>query len=128
MRWSAAAFAAFWLIATALPAQAASGARLRGLDKISGQARDFIAPLNRPVMFGALSITARACEQRPPEETPPETSAYLTITQTHHAAAKGGGAPVGDVEVFRGWMFASSPALHALEHPTYDVWVISCAN
>lgn len=28
--------------------------------------------------------------------------------------------------VFKGWMFASSPSLNAMEHPTYDVWVIDC--
>jgi len=28
--------------------------------------------------------------------------------------------------IFRGWMFASSPALNSLEHPVYDVWVIDC--
>jgi hypothetical protein len=28
--------------------------------------------------------------------------------------------------VFSGWMFASTPALNALEHPVYDVWVIDC--
>ncbi len=32
------------------------------------------------------------------------------------------------INIFRGWMFASSPALNALEHPVYDVWVISCAT
>ncbi|MBT8471287.1 MAG: DUF2155 domain-containing protein [Marinicaulis sp.] len=30
------------------------------------------------------------------------------------------------INIFRGWMFASSPALNALEHPVYDVWVIDC--
>ncbi|WP_375200978.1 DUF2155 domain-containing protein [Hyphococcus sp.] len=30
------------------------------------------------------------------------------------------------VNIFRGWMFASTPALNALEHPVYDVWVIDC--
>ena len=29
--------------------------------------------------------------------------------------------------LFTGWMFASSPALSALEHPVYDVWVIDCS-
>ena len=29
-------------------------------------------------------------------------------------------------KVFSGWMFASSPALNALEHAVYDVWVIDC--
>jgi hypothetical protein len=25
-------------------------------------------------------------------------------------------------------MFASSPALSALEHPVYDIWVLDCVN
>ena len=28
--------------------------------------------------------------------------------------------------VFNGWMFASSPALNALEHPVYDLVLIEC--
>ncbi|MEL6359838.1 MAG: DUF2155 domain-containing protein [Pseudomonadota bacterium] len=35
-------------------------------------------------------------------------------------------APIAGKKIFSGWMFASSPALNALEHPVYDVWVISC--
>ena len=35
------------------------------------------------------------------------------------------GAPV---DLFSGWMFASSPAVSALEHPVYDIWVIDCAE
>jgi hypothetical protein len=30
--------------------------------------------------------------------------------------------------LFSGWMFASSPALSALEHPVYDVWAVDCRN
>lgn len=100
----------------------AFAAELRGLDKISGQARTFKANLNTPVTFGSLRIVVRACQQRPPEETPPEAAAYLTITET-----RGEGANATE-PVFQGWMFASSPALNALEHPTYDVWVVSCNN
>ena len=28
--------------------------------------------------------------------------------------------------IFTGWMFASSPGLHAIEHPIYDVWLVDC--
>jgi hypothetical protein len=28
--------------------------------------------------------------------------------------------------VFNGWMIASSPGLSSLDHPRYDVWVLSC--
>lgn len=34
--------------------------------------------------------------------------------------------PVDPDRIFEGWMFASTPALNALEHPVYDVWVIDC--
>lgn len=34
--------------------------------------------------------------------------------------------PIDPDRIFSGWMFASSPALNALEHPVYDVWVIDC--
>jgi len=40
------------------------------------------------------------------------------------ALAPAGAGP--DIDIFRGWMFASSPALNPLEHAVYDVWVIDC--
>ena len=30
------------------------------------------------------------------------------------------------LSIFEGWIFASSPALNAMEHPVYDVSLISC--
>ena len=33
-----------------------------------------------------------------------------------------------DTEIFSGWMFASSPALSALDHPVYDIWVLECKS
>ena len=90
---------------------------LRGLDKVSGRAIDISAPAGVPVRFGSLTITARYCYTVPPEE-PPETAAFIQIDD---------GKP-GDklARVFSGWMFASTPALNGLEHPVYDVWVITC--
>jgi hypothetical protein len=90
---------------------------LRGLDKISGRAIDIPAPAGVPVRFGSLIINARYCYTVPPEE-PPETVAFLQID----------GAQPGETpkRLFSGWMFASTPALNGLEHPVYDVWVITC--
>jgi len=90
---------------------------LRGLDKITGRAIDVAAPSGVPVRFGSLTITARYCYTVPPEE-PPETNAFLQIDD-----GRPGETPK---RVFSGWMFASTPALSALEHPVYDVWVITC--
>jgi len=90
---------------------------LRGLDKITGRAIDVSAPVGIPVRFGSLTITARYCYTVPPEE-PPETTAFLQIDETKAGAQA--------TRMFSGWMFASTPALNALEHPVYDVWVITC--
>ena len=76
-------------------------------------------PIGKTVTFGALKITARACDKRPPEETP-ESAAFLEIVE-----ACPGETPR---PLFSGWMFASSPALSALDHPIYDVWVLDCKN
>ena len=61
----------------------------------------------------------RACDKRPPEETP-ESASFLEIYEQRE-----GQSPV---QIFAGWMFASSPGLNALEHPVYDVWVLDCKN
>ena len=92
---------------------------LQGLDKVTARISEFSAELGAPAVFGTLEITARACHKKPPEE-PPESAAFLEIRENRE------GEPV-DL-LFSGWMFASSPALSALEHPVYDVWVVDCMN
>lgn len=94
-------------------------ALLQGLDKVTARISTFRAPTNRTVHFGTLEIVARTCRKRPPEE-PPESAAFLQIRDI-----KPGEAPE---TLFQGWMFASSPALSALEHPVYDIWVIDCLS
>ena len=90
---------------------------LRGLDKVSARISTFEAPVGEEVRFGTMRILVLACTKRPPEETP-ETTAFLEVTDMRP------GQPAN--KVYTGWMFASSPALSALEHPVYDVWVIDC--
>jgi hypothetical protein len=90
---------------------------LRALDKITGRASIILAPLNKTIKYATLEITARTCYSTPPSETP-ETSAFLQIDD--HRADK------SQSRAFSGWMYASSPGLNSLQHPLYDVWVISC--
>ncbi len=96
-----------------------TGAVLQGLDKVTATVTVFTAPLDTVVRFGTLDITVRACQKAPPTE-PPEKVAFLEIDETN--------TNVGAARLYSGWMFASSPALAALEHPVYDVWVIDCMN
>ncbi len=89
----------------------------RALDKITAQITELELPEGEMVKFGTLEITARTCRQRPPEE-PPETFVFLEIDDRKSDSEQ--------ERIFTGWMMASSPALNALEHPVYDVWVIDC--
>ena len=92
---------------------------LQGLDKVTARISTFEAPFDQKVTFGTLSIRVRACHKTPPTD-PPESKAFLEIEETN---------PAADVRLlFSGWMFASSPAVSALEHPVYDVWVVDCIN
>jgi len=92
---------------------------LQGLDKVTARVSEIEAPVGRTVRFGTLEIIARTCDKRPPEETP-ESAVFLDIWEVRQ------GAPA--LSLFRGWMFASSPALSALEHPVYDIWVLDCVS
>lgn len=92
---------------------------LRGVDKVTGRMSTMQASIGDVVSFGDLKIVADKCLTRPPEETP-ENSAYLEITEK----LKDGSFK----EIFNGWMFSSNPALSAMEHPVYDIWVLSCTN
>ena len=119
-----AVFAVFFLFALpfgGVSAQAPSvegtAAVLQTLDKVTGRVRSLDAPVGESVELGPLTIRVRACRKRPPED-PPESAAFLEIAERKSAETVN--------EIFRGWMFASSPAVSALEHPVYDVWVIDC--
>jgi len=102
-------------------APAVTVAVLQGLDKTTARVTTIEAPLDQPVRFGTLVITARACDKKPPEE-PPNTAAFLEINE----ARVQGQASTDTQHLFSGWMFAQSPALSTLEHPVYDVTVLDC--
>jgi hypothetical protein len=100
------------------PLKIANGrAVFSGLDKITGRIISFDAAIGETVQFGALQVTARVCYTRPPTE-PTNTDAFVEVDEV---------TLQGEIKrIFTGWMFASSPGLHAVEHPIYDVWVTDC--
>jgi hypothetical protein len=93
------------------------GAVFSGLDKITGRIINFDATVGETVQFGALQVTPRICYTRPPTETP-NTDAFIEVDEV---------TLQGEIKrIFTGWMFASSPGLHAVEHAVYDVWLTDC--
>ena len=109
------------LLVAAGTARAETVAVLQGLDKTTARVSKFDAPVGQAVRFGTLVITVRACIKHPPEEEP-ESAAFLQIDEVRQGERNS----VVSQQVFSGWMFASSPALSALENPIYDVGVLDC--
>jgi hypothetical protein len=104
-----------------MPTQKIDNARavFSGLDKITGRIISFDAAIGETVQFGALQVTARVCYTRPPTEAT-NTDAFVEVDEV---------TLQGEIKrIFTGWMFASSPGLHAVEHPIYDVWLTDCAS
>lgn len=94
-------------------------AQLQAMDKITGRVSEIEVPVNGEVKFGSFSIVVRSCKATPPEETP-ENYAFVDVADT----TKDGKL----YNIFKGWMMSSSPALNAVEHPIYDVWLLKCVN
>lgn len=87
---------------------------LRWLDKLTGETADIELVLGQEAVSGRLVIRLDACRY-PADNPASDAQAHLTITDAGVATP-----------VFEGWMVASSPALSALDHPRYDVWVLRC--
>ena len=104
------------IAAESVRALTAPGAMLRGLDKVSGEVVDLALGVGETAEVGRIAVTLGEC--RYPEDNPSgEAYAWLEIRDTAREAT-----------VFSGWMIASSPALNALDHARYDVWVIRCST
>ena len=99
-----------------LRAVTANGVRLKGLDKVSGDVTDLDLKVGESAEVGRIRVSVGDCRY-PEDNAAGEGYAWLTITD-----------PGRDSVLFEGWMVASSPALNALDHPRYDVWVIRCTT
>lgn len=116
------------LLALALPAAAqeapdpgalvgytdAEGGSLRFLDKLTSDTGDVSLSRGQAAKFGRLVVRLDGCRY-PTDNPASDAAAHLTIIEE-----------VTETQLFNGWMLASSPALSALDHPRYDVWVLTC--
>ncbi|MGL6209235.1 MAG: DUF2155 domain-containing protein [Paracoccaceae bacterium] len=111
-----------WLVLVAVlavPAYAqemasAPGGTVRVLDRLSGALLDVDLSRGEAQTNGRLTVQLDECRY-PVDDPASEAEAHLTIYDS----------AVTD-PVFNGWMVASAPALSALDHPRYDVWVLHC--
>ncbi len=92
----------------------APGAQLRILDKLTGEVQDVTHGRGQSMTTGRLTVLLDSCRS-PADNTTADADAHLTVMDA-----------ASPDPVFTGWMLASAPALSALDHPRYDVWVLRC--
>tara|TARA_B100002051_G_C16366022_1_gene453443 strand:- start:84 stop:500 length:417 start_codon:yes stop_codon:yes gene_type:complete len=96
-------------------------ALVQGLDKITARIKTLKINVGEKKSFGILNILIKRCVFSKPTETP-ESIAFISVYENKEKQLN-----LNKVNyVFEGWMFASSPALNAMEHPVYDLSLISC--
>jgi hypothetical protein len=90
---------------------------LQGLNKVTGRISRLEAPLGTVMRFGKIELIARRCWRSPIDERP-ENAGLIEVWEM-----KPGESPQ---QIFLGWIFSSSPGLSGLEHPVYDITMLSC--
>ena len=93
----------------------------QGLDKITARIKTFEIKVGVPKTFGILDINLQKCVYSKPLDEP-ESIAYIKVSDNSEKYL----VNKDKLSIFEGWIFASSPALNAMEHPVYDVSLISC--
>jgi hypothetical protein len=88
-----------------------------GLDKITGRIISFEVNIDETVQFGALQLTPKVCWSRPTSEQP-QTTTFVEVDEVTFDNKYR--------RIFTGWMYASSPGLHGVEHAIYDAWLTEC--
>jgi hypothetical protein len=90
-----------------------------GLDKITGITTTFEVEVGQERRFGGLVVKPQDCVSSPVTEEP-KTTSFVEVDQIE--------ADQSRKNLFRGWMFAESPGLNAVEHAIYDVWLTGCRD
>ncbi len=91
-----------------------------GLDKITAKTTEINIKLGETKKFGLLEIKAIKCGKINSINESGE-AAYIQIKDLSDNQDE-------KVFVFNGWTFSSSPSLKPIDHPVYDVWLVSCEN
>ena len=91
---------------------------VQGLDKITARIETFEVFVGQNHKFGVLDIFVERCVFSKPIFKP-ESLAFIRINDNSDRFSE---------VKFEGWMFASSPALNALENSVYDLSILACKN
>ena len=88
------------------------------LDKVSSKSSKLVLEIRKEKKFKNLLIKFLKCKNSEFDDTP-EITAYIQVKDLNNTDKD-------EVFVFNGWTFSSSPSLRPLDHPVYDMWLLSC--
>jgi hypothetical protein len=101
---------------------------LQTLDKVTARTATLTVAVGETVAIGPLFMQVKTCQRSAPYEQP-ESAAFLQVWEATPKDILAQSKDKNPAQwVFSGWMFASSPALSAMDHPIYDIWVLNCKN
>ncbi|MCZ8207581.1 MAG: DUF2155 domain-containing protein [Aquidulcibacter sp.] len=106
------------------------------LDREKGTNVRVRVPVGSQVTYGSLRLKLSACYASNPEDAL-ESWAYVEVTdmgrQNNNQLAVLPQRNRRDMReanrervIRKGWIIASSPAVTPIDHPTYDMWLVSC--
>jgi len=97
---------------------------IQAIDKVTAETMRFEVEVGgQPVRFNnTLIFKVRACEASAPDELTDDAIAYVEVSLQPRGTLPG----TDPRQIFRGWMFASSPAVNGIQHPVFDAWVVAC--
>lgn len=93
---------------------------LRALNKVTGQSELIEARPGETVRFGKLDIKSISCQVSDPT-SPLDYAGLFEMNEYIPELPQ-------PKRLFRGWMYATSPSVTALEHPVYDVTMVECVT
>ena len=91
-----------------------------GLDKITAKTSNLSLKLGEIKRFGLLEIKVIKCGKVESDDRKDE-AAYIQVKDVSDTNNE-------KIFVFNGWTFSSTPYLQPLDHPVYDIWLVSCEN
>ena len=94
--------------------------KFKALDKITAKTSHLNIPVGKIEKFGYLEILPKKCSLSK-SDNDKGVVAYIQVKDLSNKKDD-------KVFVFNGWTFSSSPSLRSIDHPFYDLWLISCEN
>lgn len=86
---------------------------MRVMNKDAGKVQELSVPVGQSVDFEKINITVRSCVQSDPFDAE-NYFAFIEVIEQENK------------KIFSNWMNRNEPGDKPLQHPDYDLWLVSC--